>query len=389
MSNATAQSGAKVMQGIEVPAAQINQGGFFTLTRRKRTPEGAKVYAGAGNTDNFELRKSDIIAGIHIRFSGTLTTTHSAGAVVPTYRWPYDFIRAIRFTANGQSNLINVSGAKLKAREHMARLDHDDRGVSRQVGGAAVTQGTMSLASENWGLAPGQSQATATTVPVELTWYVPVASDDKDLTGAIFAQTSAMDLTVSIDWDQLTNLFTVSGGDTVAVAGSVIIETEKYSIPVVDGSFILPDLSLFHSLVQTRQVGLQQGDNELRLIGQGAGKALLRLFYQVWAGATPAPIAATAANYGPQGWRYGSNETPELFQDGMSLRQWNERCYNSDLGSVWGFLSHEFEVINAFRDSVDMGQTSELRLLVNLAAAQTAPAIEYVQETVFSAGTAS
>lgn len=392
MANQTsAPSGSKVMQGIEVPAEAINAGAFFALTRRKRTTEYQRAYAGPGATDNVEFRKSDIIAGIHVRFSGSLTTTHSAGAVIPTYRWPYDFAKAMRFTANGQSNLINVSGAKLKARENMARLDHDDRGVSRQIGGVAVTQGTLSMASENWGLAPGQSQATATTVPVELTWYIPVASDDKDLSGAIFAQTSAMDLTLSIDWETIPNLFTVSGGDTVTVSGTVICETEKYSIPVQGGQFILPDLSLFHSIVQTRvATGISQGDNELRLIGQGAGKSLLRCFYQVWAGAgAQAPIAATAANYGPQGWRYGSNETPELYPDGMSLRQWNERCYNSDMGSVWGFLSHEFEVINAFRDAVDMGQTSELRLYVNIAAALTNPAIEYVQETVFSAGSGS
>lgn len=382
-----APTGSRTLQGIEVPAASVNAAAFFALTRRKRNTEYMRAFAGNGLTDNVELRKADIVAALHVRFVGSLAVTHSAGSVIPTYRWPYDLVKAFRFTANGQSNLINVSGAKLKAREVMHRTEFDDRGVTQQVGGSAVNQGTLSVASEKWGLAPGQTQATTAAIPVELTWYVPIAADEKDLSGAIFAQTSSMDLTLAIDWETTANLFTTSGGDTVALTGNVIVEAEKYSIPVQNGNFVLPDLSLFHSIVQTRvATGLSQGDNELRLIGQGAGKALLRLFFQIWNGSTPVPLAMNNTNYGPQGWRYSSNETPEIFPDGQSLREWNERCYNSDIGSIFGFGSHEFEAVNAFRDVVDMGQTSELRLYTNIAASLTNPAIEYVQETVFSAG---
>jgi len=389
----TATAGKLTLQGIEVPSEAINPAAFQALTRRKRNTEYNRGWAGNGSTDNVELRKADIISELHIRFSGSITTVHSAGAVVPTFRWPYDLIKALKFTANGQANLINVSGLKLKAREMMGgSTDLNDRGVSQLVGGVATTQGTFALASELWGIAPGASQATSATLPVELTWIVPIAENDKDLSGAIFAQTSAMDLTVAIDWETIANLFTVSGGDTVTMTGSLIVEAVKYSIPVYNGGFVVPDLSLFHSLVQTRVAnGISQGDNELRLIGQGAGKSLIRLFYQIWNGNAPqTPLAATAANYGNQGWRYSSNETPELFPDGRSMRQWNERLYNCDIGSVWGFLCHEFEVINAFRDVVDMGSTSELRLYTNVAAALTGvPGVEYVQETIFAAGSGS
>jgi hypothetical protein len=386
-----APTGTRSLQGIEVPAESVNPGAFFALTRRRRTTEYSRPFAGLGNSDTIEFRKSDILSAIHVRFSGTLTVTHSAGAVVPTFRWPLDLPKAFRFTANGQSNLINVSGAKLKVREIMTRGEFDDRGVVQNIGGVAVNQGTLSKASEKWGLAPGQSQATSTSFAVELYWYVPISSDEKDLSGAIFAQTSSMDLTLTIDWESAANLFTTSGGDTVALTGNVIAETEKYSIPVANGQFVVPDLSLFHSMVQTRVASqMAQGDNEMRLVGQGAGKVLLRAYYQLWNGAgTPVPLAMTATNFGPQGWRYASNETPELFPDGTSLRQWNEGLYNSDVGSVFGFGVHEFESRNAFRDVVDMGQASELRLYVNVATPLTNPALEYVQETVFSAGAAA
>lgn len=379
------------LQGIDVPAGQINPAAFFAGTRRKYVNEYNRAFAGLGFTDTVELRKSDIIGGLHVRFTGQLAVTHSAGSVIPTSRWPYDLARAFRFTANGQSNLINCSGLKLKARESMSNIASDDRGVVQHFAAATVQQGTLSMASENWGLGPLQVQAATVNLPVELYWFVPIAEDPKDLAGAIFAQTSSMDLTLAVDWESAANLFTVSGGDTVVLTGNVSVSSEKYSIPVSNGAFVLPDLSMFHSVIQTRvATGVSNGDNELRVIGQGAGKQLLRMFYQIWNGNVPqAPILANATNYGQQGWRYSSNETPELFIDGQQLREWNERMYNCDVGGQWGFLCHEFEVVNAFRDTVDMGQTSELRLLINIANAVTliTPGVEYVQETVFAAGT--
>ncbi len=386
-----APAGNLTMQGQIVPAEAVNPTIFFQKTRRKRTTEYSRAFAGLGNTDVAELRKSDIISQLHIRFSGTLTVTHNTGTVAATFRWPYDLLKAVKFTANGQSNLINVSGLKLKAREIMANPAADDRGVSQPLNASTATQGTLALASESWGVGPGQAAIATGAYAVELYWKVPVAEDDKDLSGAIFAQTSSMDLTLEMNWNTAATLFTITGNDTVVLTGSVIVETEKFSIPSVNGAMVIPDLSLFHSLIQTTvQSGVQQGDNELRLIGQGSGRSLLRAFYQTWNGAAPAtPLAATAANYGQQGWRYGSNETPELFPDGRSLRQWNEDLYGCDLGVIWGILSHEFEATWGFRDVVDQGQTSELRLLINYATALTTPSVEYVQETMFAAGSAA
>lgn len=374
-------------QGIEVPAEAVNPRAFFALTRRHRTVEYNKPFAGLGFTDVVELRKSDIIAGLYVRFSGQIVVTLGTGTASSTMRWPYDLVKAFRFTANGQSNLINVSGLKLKARQHMTP-DVDDRGVTQTVGAGTASQGTLSTGSESWGVGAGAA-LTSGTYNVELDWFVPIADDENDLAGAIFAQTSAMDLTLSIDYEQAGNLFPVTGNATVALTGNTMVTTEKFSIPTVGGNFVLPDLSMFHGLIQTRASNvLANGDNELRIIGQGAGKQLLRLYYQVWNGATPIPLVANATNYGPQGWRYGSNETPELYADGRSMRQQNEHDYNSDIGGVWGFLCHDFAIVNAFRDAVDMGQTSELRIYSNIPSgvALSSPAIEYVQETMFSAG---
>lgn len=380
----------RTLQGIEVPAESVNPGAFFALTRRHTQVEKSAAFAGLGLTDSIELKKSDILGGLHIFFSGTLTVVHGTGTVNSTLRWPYDLIKAVRFTANGQSNLINVSGLKLKAREQMANQEITDRGIAQLVNGASINQGTLSTSAESWGVGTGATAIPSGSYPVELYWYVPVAEDPKDLAGAIFAQTSSMDLTLNIDYETLANLFPVTGNDTVSLTGNIIVESEKYSIPTVNNQFVVPDLSLFHSMIQSRYTSLSQGDNEIRLIGQGAGKQLLRLFYQVWNGAVPqTPLSGTAQNFGHQAWRYGSNETPEDFIDGRRLRTVLERQYNCDVANVWGFLAQEFAATNAFRDTVDMGQASELRLVSNLQAALTNPGLEYVQETMFAAGSAA
>jgi hypothetical protein len=382
---------ALTLQGQIVPPNAIDPTRFFLRTRRKRYSEFKQAFGGFGSVSVAELRKSDILSALHVRFSGTLAIVHNTGTVAATFRWPYDLLAACKFVANGQSNLVNVSGLKLKFREVAADPMAEDRGVIQSVSGANVQQGTLSMSSESWGVGPGQAAIATGNYAVELYWRVPIAENEKDLSGAVFCQTSATDLTLQLEWNQAATLFTITGNDTVALTGTVIIEAEKYSIPSDNGAMIIPDLSLFHSLVQTTVSNqIQQGDNEPRLLGQGQGRTLLRIFFQTWNGAAPAvPLAATAANYGPQGWRYGTNETPELFPDGRSLRQWNEQLYGSDVGAVWGILCHDFEATWAFRDSVDQGATSDLRLYINYNSALTSPSLEYVQETMFAAGSAA
>jgi hypothetical protein len=225
----------------------------------------------------------------------------------------------------------------------------------------------------------------AGTYDVELEWFIPIAEDQADLSGSIFAQTSTMDLTLDVDWEQPANL--VDTPADITLTGNLKVTTEKYSIPVVGGNFVIPDLSMFHSIASARKTDIAVGENEIRLTGQGAGKQLLRLYYRVLNGVPSVPLAANAANYASQAWRYGTNETPEVYGDGLAMRMINEAEYGTDLGGVWGWLAHEFNVTNAFRDTIDMGQTSELRLVTTIGSTVVlaSPVLEYVQETMFAA----
>jgi hypothetical protein len=389
----TATTGpVRYMQGIAVPAESVRPAEFFARTRRRTFNEGSQTWNGFGGQNTWELKKSDIIATAMVRFVGSLVVTPGTGSAASTARWPYDMLKAVRFTANGASNVINSSGLKLKLREFQKKADLTDRGVSNVVGGAAVTQGTFGSASETWGVGSNTATLTGGTFPVDLHWIVPIAEDEIDLSGAIFAATSSTDLTIQIDMETAANLFVLAGNATVALTGTIQCTTLKYSIPIgSDGQIVVPDLSLFHSYIQSRTTQLGTGGNETRLIGQGAGKTLLRTSFQTWNGSTPAPLVMNDTNYGEIAWRYGSNETPDDYLTGQILRKINERMYNTDIGGVWGFGCIDFANENAFRDAVDMGTTSDLRLLTTIqnGVTLTNSALEYVQETIFQAGAGS
>lgn len=381
------------LQGIYVPQSSVNPREFFARTRRLTVAAATRTFAGLGLTENISMLQTGILAGISIKFSGSLVVALPTGTVATTSRWPYDLLRAVRFTANGQSNLINCHGWALKARDIMGRGDLNDRGVSRGVGGAspgtATVQGTLSLSNESWGVGQNVTGVPAATYPVELEWYVPVAMDQLNLLGAIFAQTSSTDLLLALDYAQSSDLFAITGTATATLTGTVVVEPQVFSIPQgPDGDIVVPDLSVFHSLIETRQGTITNGDNEIRLAGQGVGRQLMRTFFRVWNGATPAPLPLNATNFGQIAWRFGTNDTPEVYTDGRHMAYMNERLFGNDFASVYGIGVWDFASEHAFRDSVDEGAATELRLLVNIPAGVTLTSAfaEYVQETVFAGG---
>ncbi|MBM7510039.1 hypothetical protein JOE61_003853 [Nocardioides salarius] len=384
-----AQAAERYMQGIAVPESAVRPSEFFARTRRKLGTEVSKTFAGLAQQDVVEIKKTDILSEVTVRFVGQLTVTPGSGSVATTRRWPYDLLRQVRFTANGQSNLINCSGAKLKVREFMHHHDLNDRGVQQSIAGSTIQQGTLSQSHESWGVGSGATAIAGGTYDVDLEWVLPIAEDQVDLMGAIFCATSSTDLSLVLDWATPAELFALAGNGAAGLAGKVQVIAKRFSIPISDGNIVVPDLSQFHSLIQTRYTNLSLGVNELRMTGQGAGKTLLRLFTQVWNGAgAGAPLAVTDANYGRLGWRYSGNETPDELESGIILRALNERYYNTDIGKAHGFFCHEFAQENAFRDTVDLGTTSEFRQLVELASGLTLTnaAAEYVAESIFVAG---
>jgi hypothetical protein len=387
------------MQGIAIPAESVDPDQFFALTRRHQTPEKNFSYGGGGTMQVVELRKADILSSITLRFVGNVVVT--GGTTNSTAAWPLG-IAGVRFTANGQSNLINTGPASaaggglqhLRVRDLMKNSDLTDKGVEQTIGGVLRKHGTLSLASEAWGVPSQATGIAAGTYPVDLSFHIPVSEDERDLIGAIFLQTATSDLTLTIDETPVGQLFFGGTATSVVVNGTWQVSTTKFSVPVgANGQIVVPNLNMFHSIIASRVgAGIANGENEQRIIGQGSGKALLRVWGRVVSGLTTAsaPLPMNTTNFGQLAWRFGNNETPDAFLDGGTMRADMERRYNADLGGIHGYFCHDFAHENVFRDTVDMGAAAELRIITTVQSGVTLanPALEYLTETVFLAGQA-
>jgi hypothetical protein len=384
------------MQGIEVPTSNVNPKQFFQLTRRQNIPQNQFTWAGLGLVDHVEIRQTGIIAGVMVKLSGSLVVTPGSGTVATTMMWPHNILKTGKFSANGQSNLINCSGSLMKAREYMARGWLTDRGVVAGIGGASpgtqVNQGSMKLSNESWGVGQDVSAISSGTYDVEMEWWVPVAFDEVTLIGAIFAQTSATSLDLELDWALASDLFVLTGNATATLSATIVAETRLYTIPQVgNGQIVVPDLSTFHSLIESQYTSIGNTTNEVRLAGQGVGKQLMRLYGQLWNGSAPgAPLPVNATNYGTIGWRFGSNDTPESWPDGKAHAYYVEKAFDEDFCSEQGIFCIDWCKENAFRDTIDEGTATELRLVLQVpnGVTLTNPVLHYVQETM-SIGSAS
>lgn len=388
------------MQGVDVPASSIDPKSFFANTRRKRFNEKSiATFAGVGNSDSFTIKQSGIIAALDIHVSAQLTVTPSTGSVATTTRWPYDLIKRLIVSANGTTNLVSVSGAKLAAYRFIANPNLTDRGIPRGIGGAspgtATYQGTLSLNSENWGVGQNVTAIANGNYDVELYFRVPLAFDLVKLLGAVFGQTQATSLNVEIDWNSLATLFTiVSPATVVFTTCSVVCEGIVFSIPYgPDGNIVVPNLSAFHKLIQYQDTAVGAAAYASILQGQGVGQLLQRVLFQLWSGSTPAYVPITSTNFpGLFGWQYGGDQQPEAWEANAPaggggshlMRLWNEDIYGTDIG-LQGFGCLDFASHWLARDAVDEATATNLALLLNPASVSS-PVLEVVQETI-SAGT--
>lgn len=392
MPTATLTPSAPLIQGVASPQVEVDPPAFYAGTRRLRYPmKSLSAIAGLGSTDPTQLRQTGIVAGLEIRVTGTIVFGGTIAGTTMSYDWPFNLIRAVRLSANGQSNLILCRGLTIRAMEFIAGAKLDDAGISKNFNGAAATFGTLALPCDDWGtsagnsLSPNGTVAATGTYTVDLTFFVPVCADYVSLIGSVYAQSSATNLTVDIDWNTQAALLTLGGSATVAPALQFSVTGLVFSIPNVGGRFVVPDLSQFHQIAEFRQGGLAQGVNEPLLPGTGVGRRLMRVVGNVYSGATPAPLAMNATNFSTMAWAYGGSDTPESYPNGANMRALNVRQAGVDLGGLWGLFTHDWASQFALRDLIDEAATADLRLQIGLVNAPTSGFAQIAQETLFAA----
>lgn len=385
-------SSAPLVQGVQAPSVTVAPELFYPATRRLRFPmRPLTSITGLGSTDSTQLRQTGIISELEVRVTGTVTFGGTITGTSMSYEWPFNLVKAFKLSANGQSNLINARGLTIRAYEFVTNPKLDDSGLGASFGATAVTSGSLKLPCDDWGtsgvnsLNPNATVAAVGTFTFDVTYFLPVAADQVSLIGSVYAQSSATNLTLDIDWNTQAALMTLGGAATFSQALQYQVTGRAFSIPQVQGRFVVPDLSQFHQLAEFRQGGLAQGVNEPLLPGTGVGRKLLRLLWNVYSGATPAPLALNAANFSTVAWAYGGADVPEGYPNGQALRAENVRVAGVDLGANWGFGLWDMASQFALRDVVDEGSTSDLRLQIGLVNAPTSGFVQILQETLFAA----
>jgi hypothetical protein len=379
-----------LVQGVPSPRVTVNPDVYYLATRRMRYPMRSRVASsGPGVTDSVTLRKTGVVSALEVRLTGTLVFGGTITGTTMSYDWPLNIIQEFRLSANGQANLIRCRGLTLRALEFTMNPRLDDGGLAGTFGSTAVTSGTLKLPCDDWGssspnfLNPGATVAATGTYTVDITYWIPVAADAVTLLGSIFAQSEATNLTAELLWATNAQLATLGGSATLVQNLSWQVQGVVYSIPQVNGEFVVPDLSQFHQVAETQQTGLGSGTNQYLLTGTGAGRKLLRVTFQTISNA--APLAINDTNYTLLDWAYGGNDVPETYSNGGQLRAKNVREFGVDLGANWGIGVWDFASQFALRDVVDEGATSDLRLELGLAATPTNGVAKVAAETLFAA----
>ena len=161
--NATATQAPQSLtfQGIVVPGSSLNPKAFFAGTRREYVLQKTLgTWMGFGNTDVVDTLRSGILSAYYIKISGTLVVTVGTGTVATTARWPYYMLRAARFQANGQSNLVNADGWALRP-ENSWPTPPSTTGASPRASGAPGSPARRApRARSRWRRNPGASRRT-------------------------------------------------------------------------------------------------------------------------------------------------------------------------------------------------------------------------------------
>lgn len=383
---------APLIQGVASPEVDVNPASFYQATRRMRfSMRQLTAISGLGSGDSVQLRQTGIISSLELRVQGTITFAGTITGTTMSYDWPLNIPKLIKLSANGQSNLVSLRGLTARALEFVSNPRLQDSGIAITFTATAQNQGSLKLASDDWGtsgvnaLNPGATVAAVGAYTIDLTYFIPVALDPVTLIGSVYAQSAATNLSLDIDWNTATSLFTLGGATTQTNALNWSVTGRAYSIPNVGGRYVVPDLSQFHQLAEFGQGGITQGLNEPLLPGTGAGRKLCRLLFNVYSGATPTPLAMTQANFSTVGWAYGGNDQPESYPSGTNLRAENLRLCGTDVGGLWGFGVWDFVNQFALRDVVDEAMTSDLRVQFNLVNSPTSGRVQILQETLFAA----
>lgn len=365
-------TGTGAIQSQNVPSENfvVSAEEFFAMTSRNEAPMETMAAASGviqGMTWSRQVPQTGIVSRLRVTFVGQAVV--ATAAATTSSRWPYGLIDNLAVSVNGQNNLFQCDGLDLHAMRFVRNPAYED--VTDQFPGSVGGGNSVGVA----------------THPLYLTWEVPIAMDDTSLVGALYAQSSATNITLDRRVATNTQLFSALPGN-VTLSGTFFTHVTRFSVPrsPAEGNpLVIPDLSRLHAINAIELPITATGDVRLPLI-RSSGSLSRLLFSANSAANTPLvaqPSAAAANRITAIRLEYGNAQRPYAYEPAGTLLALNNNNYGAP--APYGRLVLDFVRENAPRDMVLLQGVTDLALVptISTATTLTAGTARLVQETLF------
>lgn len=353
---------------------QIDQNGFDQQTERNDVPQPSVTWPGLGQRIDQRIINVGVLANIRLNFLGSVVVA-GGGSVTSLYPFPYNLFKEVVINANGGSAIIDCQGLDLRARRNVFSGNAADTALLNTAPGMDTTA-TIAAASPYRPIGKQFPGVIANgTYNINFVLDISIAHSMKSLIGALFAQSDQTYLNWIINTAQNSDVWTLAGGSTATLTGTIFPELTFFSIPSFNAQngrvVVLPaGVQWLHELIGSDFFFSNTGDVIVPLTRTNGQ---LRRIYSYIDNGGAAQIAPTALNN--IRWNYGGNQTPRNYLP-MHLIQSNELAYNGVIDP--GYMILDFERENVARDVVYPRGLAELDEIYNVASGTTVNANAHV-----------
>jgi hypothetical protein len=378
-------SGMAFMHNVPAEGSYVeNTGQFFVNTERNDIPQPPSAFPGFGAPADFRIPNVGVLSGIRVVLKLQLVVS-GTGAVTALYGWPWNTIKRASLNANGQTQIISAEGNDLRARRQ--RFFRNPREVVSTAPASDVTAGGAQQPVGD----PSPGVIANGTYSVVLVYDLPIAHDDYEMAGSLYAQSDQNSLAWRLEAAAQGDLFSIAAGGAVALTGTVYWTATVFDIPTSDTSrgrlVLLPDMSWIHGFLGTNQPFANTGEVPVALI-RTSGRLLCTYLYLDNGGAAVIdPLALSELRF-----QYGGNRRPRTFNPTEVLVEKNAHDYNGRILPKVGYILLDNEIDNPVRDLVLPKGVTELQVVPVIPTGTTLNAnahAHFVEETMFRARAAA
>ena len=362
-------TGAVNQRNLPATPYTVNPALFNALTQKQVFNPQNFSFPSPANYTTTVLRQVGIISKLRLLIEGAVVLS-AAAQLTPTYKWPYGIAKNVQLSGNQMNNFISCTGNDLYLRQLIQHRAFVDQITVPGIGPSGV--------------------AVAGTYPFTIQLEVPIAMDMTSLTGSLYAQTEATNLTLQITAEAIANLFTGAGvadatiTNTAGTAGTtpnVLVEETIFSIPYNPqkaGELVIPDLTVLHGFISNDVPVAAQATVTTNLYRTNAD--LYRFFYLTDNGNVLVP----SADISNAQLMYGASEVPYAFNPVLFNRLNNNE--DARLALTDGEYCLDFAAENPGRDKVILEGVANLRLQTQYSGVtwNSAAYVHTVQETLFA-----